>query len=135
MAANKSWMTSLKRSVKMIDDEDNERPPSQESLGRDFLFAIIFSVVSVLITLAIAAWKSPREYLVGVEYAMWVIIPLFAYVTFLMQNTGEGCFILIFGGLWLGLASQMMPSHLLFPWISALVVPWFLTRIHRGFCD
>ena len=116
-------------------DEKDERSPPKISPGRFFAFAVPLALVSALVTIGIALWKSPSDQLTGLEYAMWIGFPLIAFLTFVGQNSIEGCVILVILGIGLGIGSRFIPPHLLFPGVSALAVPWIFTRIHRRFCD
>lgn len=117
------------------DDEEDEWTPSQDSAGRFFAFAIPLILVSVAVTVGIAIWTSPSDQLTGFEYAAWIGFPIVVFLVFVIQNSIEGCVILVMLGVVIGIGSRFLPPHLFLPAISALIAPWFLTRIHRRFCD
>lgn len=117
------------------EDKEDAWSALEDSPRRFFAFAVPLSLLSSLVTLGIAYWSSPNHELNGIGYVAWLSMPIFAFVAFVGQNTIEGCVILVFLGVGLGIGSRFLPLHLLYPGVSVLIAPWVLTRVHRRFCD
>lgn len=109
-------------------------PPARrdESLGRflasEFLLSLIVSAVTLLVAYFLAGRSLPP-----LAYIGWPVASFFLCMTFVGQNTVEGCFILIIWFLTLLFAAIVTPGHILYPAATAFLTSFLVTRIHRRY--
>ena len=103
-----------------------------ESLGRflatQFLLSLIVSAVTLLVAYLLAGHS-----LTPLAYVGWSAASFILCGVFIIQNTVEGCVILIIWFVLLLFAAKVAPAHILYPAATAFLTSWLVTRIHRRY--
>ncbi|RYD18599.1 MAG: hypothetical protein EOP88_22005 [Verrucomicrobiaceae bacterium] len=94
------------------------------------MLPLIVSAVTLLVAYFQAGGSLPP-----LAYVGWPVASFFVCMTFVGQNTVEGCFILILSFLLLLAATTYAPRHILYPLAAGILTSWIVTRIQRRHQD
>jgi hypothetical protein len=121
------------------NQHNDQQSDPKEASKMSIWHAVLLTMLSPLITVSVAYALSPNHHISPLGYVVWIVGSLVLHAGLIMQNTVEGCFIV---GMILALPigviifkGRILPAHIMWPGLCAVMIPWILTRIHRRYAD